>query len=574
MSQSPSLKKLLQNLAGRKITIPTTKTFMDTMAKQFADMKVELINVLSKQKYVCCTADVWSARAQSYLGMTVHFITDEFIRQSYVLAFRRIKGRQTYDVLSKEMADVLAEFKLPSEKVTHIVTDGGSAFCKSFRVYGRSNNSIIIEDPEDQVNDDDVDNDMPFIQEDGEYLSSNILYLGNDQQTDSSFSSDIEANNDDDSDTALDDSVEHEIDEMEPSESAQPSENAPIVLPPQFRCVSHRLNLVEPAFMKQLNTSVKSKLVTAISKLHGLWVLIKKSSAAKTICIDTIGSTLLIPCVTRWNSKFDAINKSFQPEVKPKINILIQKLKLELKSAQKLELLSTNDWNKIDEYLKVLRPVANSLDKLQGEKNAGMGYVLPTLVAMKHRISMLDGRSSLLEMKRAMLEVIRKRFDPMMKIATENRELLVAAISQPRFKTAFIENEDDVRIARSIFISECARLSDNVIENESTNQRPIDNDDFFVSFSSRIERRSSIENQVEAEVLRYLNDERSNYEMLNDYPTVKNAFFRFNTTLSSSGPIERVYSQSGMIFTPRRNRISAQNFERTLLLKHNRQLLT
>lgn len=61
---------------------------MKTLDERFTAMKTKLIEVLSEQQYVCVTTDVWSSRAQSYLGMTVHFLLPSYERISFVLAFR------------------------------------------------------------------------------------------------------------------------------------------------------------------------------------------------------------------------------------------------------------------------------------------------------------------------------------------------------------------------------------------------------------------------------------------------------------------------------------------------------
>lgn len=108
---------------------------MKFLKDQYDEMKKRLTILLGKQKYICITTDVWSSRAQSYLGMTVHFINANFERESYVLSFRQLEHKQTYEELTSEIVAVLREYEIVVDKITHIVTDGGSAFCKAFKVF-------------------------------------------------------------------------------------------------------------------------------------------------------------------------------------------------------------------------------------------------------------------------------------------------------------------------------------------------------------------------------------------------------------------------------------------------------
>lgn len=561
LPQKPEFKKLLENVAGRQIAIPTTKRFMETLDRQFEEMKEELKSFLKDQQYVCVTCDVWSARARSFLGVTVHAISKQYERESYVLAFRPLKGKQTFDVLAKEMCAIFREFGLTVEKITNVVTDGGSAFCKSFRIYGKRNDELIIEDNTDELNDDDdaIDLRMPFMEHNGEYLLSNVIDLSNGSENVESQETESTQSDDENSEQSY-----------EPNEE----ETETIELPPQRRCVSHHLNLVSNDFERELSGSAKTAYISAKSKLHALWVLTSRSSTAKAICIETIGCTLLMPVVTRWNSTFDAMNKSVRPDIKPKINVLIQKLKLELRSARNLIQMTSADWSVIEEYLKVARPIASALDKLQGENNCGQGYILPTIMAMKYHISSQSGRAILTEYKRVMLKVVDKRFCKYFMFDMENRELVLAAVSLPRFKTQFIRDPEDERTAREYLIEACKALStesNHADRNDTTAEQ--DEDDFYAAFNNRSTRRSSIEGRIESEVMRYLNDDRKNDSMLDEYPLVRNVYMRYNTTLASSGAVERLFSQSLMVFAPRRNRISDANFEKTLLLKYNKKLM-
>lgn len=139
-----------------------------------------------KQKYVCVTCDVWSSHAQAYLGMTVHFYNDRLQLESYVLAFRQLKERQTHAVMASEILKVFQEYGIEVKKITNIVTDGGSAFGKAFKVYGvgsdpltEKHHSQNIDDVIPELMETEDENEaetIPFMQhEDGELFLSNII---------------------------------------------------------------------------------------------------------------------------------------------------------------------------------------------------------------------------------------------------------------------------------------------------------------------------------------------------------------------------------------------------------------
>lgn len=115
----------------------------------------------------------------------------------------------------------------------------------------------------------------------------------------------------------------------------------------------------------------------------------------------------------------------------------------------------------------------------------------------------------------------------------------------------------------------------NLIENDSEKLQTTSikqTENFIISYSTNI-RRNSIDSEIESEVSRFLCDMRSDLDILNEYPNVRGIYNKYNTTISSSAPVERAFSQSLMIFSPRRNRLSAVHFEQAVLMKHNRMLL-
>lgn len=60
---------------------------------------------------------------------------------------------------------------------------------------------------------------------------------------------------------------------------------------------------------------------------------------------------------------------------KNKLNIVFDILKLNK--------LKPIEWLFLEEYCKLLEPLTNSLDKLQGEKHNYLGYVAPTLIILR-----------------------------------------------------------------------------------------------------------------------------------------------------------------------------------------------
>lgn len=422
---------------------------------------------------------------------------------------------------------------------------------------------------------------IPFIQsEDGDAFYSNVIDLdmidhnieSTDLETDEYETNDFE-------DEELNEIESDEISErigISNNTSEQPDEYETEPLPPHRRCLSHLLNLLGNDFENTLSDKPKELLMATLNKLQSIWVYPRKSSAAKKYSQEILGCVLPIPCPTRWNSKYDAVNKVLNLGF-DKMNNYVDALKKNLKSARHLSKLDKEDWVMINIYVRVMRPVAVALDRLQGEKECGQGFILPTLFTMKHQLKSLEGGNILKPCRDNMLRAIDKRFGSYFQIDNYNKEMLLSSASSPRFRTDFIEKDVDVVFVKDLLISGCKILQSDANSGDfedSTEDTMNESTDFFVSFASRRDtRRRSIEIIIEEEVNRFLDDHRKDLKILDEYPNVRNVFLRHNTTLAASAAVERVFSQSNIIFTPRRNRLSADNFERLMLVKLNRKPL-
>lgn len=383
--QKASFKEMLNAVAGKKVSIPSTTVFMNFLKTQYDEMKKKLSEKLNKHKYVCITTDVWSSRAQAYLGMTVHFINDDLVRESYVLSFRQLHKKQTNDVLMAEIVKVLADYDIKVEKVTHIVTDGGSAFCKAFKVYGRGSDHLVEEvaNEPDAEGEEDVAQFMQY--DDGESFFSNIIRFEENEEIDVHNNA-AETNDVFTTENETENEIE-EFDDLFEEEYHQPNvvSDNDFILPPHRRCLSHLLNLISNEFEKELNafqSRSKKALYAALNKLQKLWVLPRKSSYAKTIAKEVLGRLLTLPCETRWNSKYDAIKRVL--DLRPKMNEYVDQLKEKIQSATNLQNLTNDDWNVLGAYIKVMEPIAIALDTLQSDKNGDQGIIVPTLITMRY----------------------------------------------------------------------------------------------------------------------------------------------------------------------------------------------
>ena len=134
--------------------------------------------------------------------------------------------------------------------------------------------------------------------------------------------------------------------------------------------------------------------------------------------------------------------------------------------------------------------------------------------------------------------------------------------------------EDEVQKFMDLFITEACKAKFDLKQNAptaTTQDIPTISDEDFFGYTPGPPDGSEInyQNKVRLECLEYFQNPNRKIEMLQEYPTVKKMFIRYNTPLPSSGAVERVFNFSGMILTPKRRSISDDLFEKLTLLKCN-----
>lgn len=145
------------------------------------------------------------------------------------------------------------------------------------------------------------------------------------------------------------------------------------------------------------------------SKAQALWNLQNRSSVwAGKIKVATGGRRLKTPVATRWNSYYDSMKCLVElvldkQEVRTAINKIL--------SGQGLGLFDSKDTEVIKEYLQVMTPVANCLDRMQSDNMAYMGNLLPDLMLLRQCLETVKNRNLKLRYEGNLVEYLLEQDD-------------------------------------------------------------------------------------------------------------------------------------------------------------------
>ena len=511
----------------QKAKLPSRLTLRKDINLKYETMVAVIKGGLKDAPYAAMTADIWSAHGKSYLGVTLHWITDLLERKSCAVACRRFKGVHSYDKIADMLSDIISEFQSKdSAKISHCSTDNGSNFVKTFSEFG-------------------------------------LKHIADTDGSDS----DSETQN-----TAQIDDTENKVEFIDLESVMNEIRDDPTLprLPKHVRCASHTLALVAANVIEkpEIPLSFKRLYRSAMGKMAALWNLLNRSaSKARETCESVVGRQLPSPVPTRWNSLYDCTKIALT--VKVNLNELFGKLNLPPLKPYDIELL--------EEYVKIMTPVAIALDKLQSEKECFYGILMPTIMSAINNLKAVVLVVEHSEVFRnVIVEDIERRFtwllDPLSYAA---RDALLAAISHPYFRLRFLPR--DVRQdAKQIFIVAVRRfasvrlvsVSRSLSESSSTTAKCVDN--FFNFEEDETDATPCEETPIDIETLHYLEDTSYELECLTKYPIIKRFFIKTNTPLPSSAPVERLFSVGGNVMTKKRTRLTDDRFEKLTLLKANK----
>lgn len=509
-------------------------TGIDIFSRRTLGRKIDDYNLLCEQKikvicaettYICTTCDIWSGRKRSFLGVTMHWITDKYQRKSLALACRRFRNSHSAERIAFLLKQIYDHFGLSNSKIVATVTDNASNFIKAFRLYGVKSRLIHCES--------------------SDYIFSNEPLTSVD-------SSDSEHDNNDANETNVNTS------------------DLSRFLSYHIRCCTHTLSLcVSKDGIKAIQTCEEMSIIhnNVLKKCNLLW---KSAARPKTaeIILDVLGHSLSRPIETRWNSLYDSLKEI--AAMKAKSSHLC--MALNLKYA-----LNEEDFRYITEHLECTKPFADLIDILQAENNIFFGILLPSLLSLNNKLQILSQRDFMhcRPLVSALQASVQQPFEELFSFNTElSQKAAIAAFSYPRFKRRWLQS---VTVSHRDYLQNM--FKDAVtLENpefqtvvlDTANETTQDDDAFFdFEESSFTSVPFSDLSTIELQIQQYFNDPSRDLESLEKYPVIKRTFYKFNTPLPSSAPVERLFSYATMTNLPKANKLADSFFEKRVILKAN-----
>ncbi|XP_038148767.1 uncharacterized protein LOC119788482 [Cyprinodon tularosa] len=217
-------------------------------------------------------------------------------------------------------------------------------------------------------------------------------------------------------------------------------------LPPHQRCACHSLNLVATRDIEHALTqseTFKRLSRSTLAKCQALWNKQHRSTQASDTIQEKLGCQLIVPILTRWNSTYHAMER---------LNTCILTKEQEFyEVCEKLQVarFKSTEFTFIQEYVKVMTPLAKALDVLQSDRMGFSGVLVPTISILLERMEEMKRECRLHHcnpMVDAIISGIKKRFEYIF----QDTRLLRASATHPMFRLTYIPSDKKAQVVSDL----------------------------------------------------------------------------------------------------------------------------
>ena len=537
---------------------PSSARFLKTrlVPSLYESLRKKINLILEEIDHISVTIDIWTdRRGKAFIGVTGHFIDIEFKSQAVLLDFVRIRGSHTAENIRNWTKDMLEKLGI-THKIYRVITDNASNMIKAYQ-FG------LVVDDEDQQDQED---------------SSRSEEYSFDTNTTEKSSFDIGWTL-----TDLTSDMNEELVEMGQANG-------------RLSCFAHSLQLVIRDGLKSV--PYLSKTLAKCKELS------KKSHKSTKVAdlLDDLDKRLSRSNITRWNSEYLLVRS---------IIGLGKKNIEDITNAIGDDSLSFNntDFSVLEEVVNILEPFAEITTTCQSETAATISMIVPSIVHIMDHLKQMSTTVLLLKKLISQLDLsIHTRFAGIvkrlfMKPVAENDPFndplyFIATLLDPKFKFRWTylmsysqSMESKLKHSMiSMVLDECERNTNRNIDQSSAQQSASSSFTTQTGSNPNIRKRklfqyddsddlsSSSSNLKAADALTaYINESNRTNSLTcwknSALSPLKDVVKRVFSVQASSAPIERTFSQSGLIMSPRRTSMRDDLFQSLVFLRVNHQLL-
>ena len=179
--ESQAFRNLLLTAEPRYV-FPARTTFQNSLIPTATQqMEMAMQHKLAHLSHVYLTIDLWTNRnMRSFLGISVHFIDEDWKLNSFVLAADSFPGRHTAENIAQAYNNKIEKFKLTT-KVTKVVSDN-AAFEVSLPAFVLQKTSEASNDNSQDLAEDMLEEDLDDMNDLFEYLPERVSCFAHTKQ--------------------------------------------------------------------------------------------------------------------------------------------------------------------------------------------------------------------------------------------------------------------------------------------------------------------------------------------------------------------------------------------------------
>lgn len=340
----------------------------------------------------------------------------------------------------------------------------------------------------------------------------------------------------------------------------EPEQDMLLFLPSVQRCASHTLDqIVTEDFWQAVSQGPMCQLhYNAMAKVFSIWSKCHQLQVGMDTAEEIGKMALVVPAVIRWNMEYCAVQK---------VVSLSERELTELCARLEVPRLQPEEMDFLKEYVTVFHPLAFALELFQAEQKCYLGLVIPTVLSLKNKLNeQKDAANYFGDVIKTIVMAIEVRFQELF----ASTEAKIATATTPQFRLWWMPASEREEMC-SLLATEASQMDPcSVTEaNTSHNLSTIVSEDDFFSYGSAKTSTQIQERGVMEEIRKYVEGTGKSLECLQDFPRVKQLFLKYNTTLPSTAPVQRLFSQKGNLVTSQRNFLTDDYFDRIQLLRYN-----